>query len=179
MSTKFRSTRVKWLLCAVLMAAACSDGRPGDVRDTPLDPSPATAGRRALSPELQAHTGLSHLPELVDQAAFSARLSQHYPTQLRAQGVAGSALLDVHVDAQGRVGDVDVVSRPTGPEHTTHRAVLQERGGTRVVELNDRPEFGAAAQAALRQTRFQPALKDGKAVPYKLRMTVQFDPQAP
>lgn len=179
MSTKFGSTRAKWLLCTVLVAAACSEARPGGARDTPLDPSPATAGRRALSPEVQAHTGLSHLPEPVDQAAFAARLRQHYPAQLRAQGVSGSALLDVHVDAQGRVSDVDVVSRPAGPEHATHRAVLQERSGTRVVELNDRPEFGAAAQAALRQTRFQPALKDGKAVPYKLRMTVQFDPQAP
>lgn len=179
MSPKFRSTRVKWLLCTVLVAAACSEGRPGNARDTPLDPSPSSAGRRALSPEVQAHTGLSHLPEPVDQAAFAARLRQHYPAQLRAQGVSGSALVDVHVDAQGRVSAVDVVSRPAGPEHPTHRAVLQERGGTRALELSDRPEFGGAAQAALRQTLFQPALKDGKAVPYKLRMTVQFDPQAP
>jgi outer membrane biosynthesis protein TonB len=178
MPPKSAGTRLKWLLCTVLIAGACSEGRPNGARDTPLDPSPAAAGRRALSPEVQAHTGLSHLPEPMDQAAFAARLRQHYPAQLRAQGVSGTALLDVHVDAQGRVSDVDVISRPTGPEHPTNRAVVEERGGTRVLELNDRPEFGAAAQAALRQTRFQPALKDGKAVPYKLRMTVQFDPQA-
>lgn len=176
MSRRFGSTR---LLFTVVVAAACSEARPGDARDTPLDPSPSSAGRRALSPEVQAHTGLSHLPEPTDQAEFAARLQKHYPAQLRAQGVAGSALLDVHVDAQGRVGDVDIVLRPTGPEHPTHRAVLQDRGGTRVVQLNDRPEFGAAAQTALRETRFQPALKDGKGVPYKLRMTVQFDPQTP
>ncbi|HEX8453609.1 MAG TPA: energy transducer TonB [Longimicrobium sp.] len=179
MITRLGITHVKWLLCIILVAAACTEAHPGDARDTPLDPSPSTAGRRALSPEVQAHTGLSHLPEPVDQAELAARLRKHYPGELRAQGVSGSALLDVHVDAQGNVGEVDIVSRPIGPEHPTHRAVLQEQGGTRVLELNDRPEFGAAAQAALRETRFQPALKNGKAVPYKLRMTVQFDPQTP
>lgn len=174
MSLRFRPAPAQWLFCGLLLSAACSESHPGDA----LDPSPAAAGRRAASPEMQARTGLSHLPEPADQPEFAARLRQHYPADLRAQGVSGSALLDVHVDAQGRVQDVDIVTRRQTAAHTTHRAVLQDRGGTRVLALNDRPEFAAAAQAALRATRFQPALKDGEAVPYRLRMTVQFTPDA-
>jgi TonB family protein len=109
-------------------------------------------------------------------AEFSASLDRHYPAALRARGVAGTALVDVHVAADGRVEAVDVVSRPGHPEPATHRAVLRDARETSVLEINDRPEFGVAAQAALRETRFEPALNDGEPVPYMLRMTVQFDP---
>lgn len=178
MSRRIPSARLLSVLAGALIAGACSDAPSGDARDTPLDPSPATAGRQAVSPEMRAHTGLSHLPEPANTAELAALLRRHYPAQLRAQGVAGSALLDVHVDAEGRVLDVDVVARPGTADHQTNRAVLDGRSGTHVLEINDRPEFGAAAQAALRETRFQPALKDGKPVAHKLRMTVQFDPKA-
>ncbi|HLL84469.1 MAG TPA: energy transducer TonB [Longimicrobium sp.] len=127
---------------------------------------------------MSARTGLSHLPEPANTAELTALLKRNYPAKLKAQGVAGSALLDVHVDAEGRVSEVDIVNRPGNAEHQTNRAVLEGQNGTEVLETNDRPEFGAAAQAALRQTRFQPALKEGKPVAYKLRMTVQFDPQS-
>ncbi|MBD0318938.1 MAG: TonB family protein [Gemmatimonadetes bacterium] len=166
------------VLIGALLAGACSDAPGAGSRDAPFDPSPTTTARRAVSPEMRAHTGLSHLPEPSNTAELAALLKRHYPAQLRAQRIAGSALLDVHVDAEGRVVDVDVVKRPGTAGHQTHRAVLEDRTGTHVLEINDRPEFGAAAQAALRQTRFQPALRDGKPVAYKVRMTVQFAPES-
>jgi hypothetical protein len=162
-----------WLLGGVLLAGACSEASPGDARNDPLSPAPSAAGRRASSPEMRAHTGLSHLPEAADPEAFAASLRRHYPAQLRARGLSGATLVDVHVDAEGRVLDVDVVPRPA---RGTHRAVLQDGGISRVMDFTDRPELGPAAQAAIRETRFLPGLKDGKAVPYKLRMTVQFTP---
>jgi outer membrane biosynthesis protein TonB len=178
MSQNIPITGVQLLLVGTLLAGACSDAPSPDARTTPLDPSPATVGRRAVSPEMRGHTGLSHLPEPANTAELAALLNRHYPAQLRAQGVAGSALLDVHVGADGRVLDVDIVARPDAPGNQTRRAVLEGPNGARAMEIKDRPEFGAAAQAALRQTRFQPALKGGKPVAYKLRMTVQFDPQS-
>ena len=177
MSRRYRTAGAQLLVLSALLVGACSDAPGSEARPTPLDPSPAASGRRAISPELSAHTGLSHLPEPADGAQLSRLLKQHYPAQLRSQGVSGTALLDVHVDAQGRVVAVDVVRRPGAAEHPSNRAVLQDKDGTHALEINDRPEFGRAAQAALRETRFQPALKDGKPVPYKLRMTVQFDPE--
>jgi len=166
----------KWLLCSFLLLGACSEAHPGDVRSEPLTPAPTAAGRRALSPEMRAHTGLSHSPEAADREAYAASFRRHYPAQLRAQGVSGAALVDVYIDAEGHVREVDVVPRPASSSHQTHRAVLQEAGTSRVVDLNYRPEFGAAAQAVLRETRFLPALKDGKAVPSRFRMTLQFTP---
>jgi outer membrane biosynthesis protein TonB len=165
------------LSCALVLAAACS-GVPREAeRDTPLDSSAAVAGRRPIPPALRAHTRLSHLPEPADRAEFAARLESHYPAQFRAEKVSGTTLVDVHVDEQGRVGEVEVIQRPVTP-HQDVTAVLQDEDGTGVMKLNDQPEFGAAAQAALRETRFLPALKDGKPVAYKLRTTVQFDPPA-
>ncbi|CAA9318205.1 MAG: hypothetical protein AVDCRST_MAG68-2782 [uncultured Gemmatimonadetes bacterium] len=125
---------------------------------------------------MRAHTGLSHSPEAADKEAYAASFRRHYPAQLRAQGVSGAALVEVYIDAEGRVREVEVVPRPASSSHQTHRAVLQDRGTSRVVDLNYRPEFGPAAQAVLRETRFLPALKDGKAVPSRFRMTLQFTP---
>jgi outer membrane biosynthesis protein TonB len=165
------------LSCALVLTASCSYVPREPVRDTPLDPNAAVAGRRPIPPALRAHTGLSHLPEPVDRAEFAARLQSHCPAQFLAEKVSGTTLVDVHVDAQGRVGAVEVIQRPV-VAHQNVTAVLLDRDGAHVMKLNDRPEFGAAAQTALRETRFLPALKDGKPVAYKLRMTVQFDPPA-
>ena len=137
------------LSCALVLAAACS-GVPREAeRDTPLDPSAAVAGRRPIPPALRAHTGLSHLPEPINPAEFAARLKSHYPAQFRAEKVSGTSLVEVHVDAQGRVGEVEVIPRPRTP-HQNVTAVLQDENGSRVLKLNDRPEFGVAAHAALR-----------------------------
>jgi len=165
------------LSCALVLAAACSDVPRESERDTPPDQSAVVAGRRPIPHVLRAHTGLSHLPEPADRAEFAARLQSHYSAQFRAEKVSGTTLVDVHVDAQGRVGEVEVIQRPVSA-HVKLTAVLLDKDGAHVMKLNDQPEFGAAAQAALRETRFLPALKDGKPVAYKLRMTVQFDPPA-
>lgn len=127
---------------------------------------------------MQAHTGLSHLPEPANTAELATSLRRHYPAEFRQRRVSGSTLVDVHVDAQGRVREVDVVRRPQAPAGQNASALLQGERGSRVLRLNDQPAFGAAAQAALRATRFHPALKDGTPVAHKLRMTVHFDPPA-
>jgi outer membrane biosynthesis protein TonB len=166
------------LSCALVLAAACSDMPREAPRDTPPDPSAAVAGRRPIPAALRAHTGLSHLPEPADRTEFAARLESHYPAQFRAERVSGTTLVDVHVDDQGRVGEVEVIQRPVTPHQDVTAVLLDRDGSPRVMKLNDQPEFGAAAQAALRETRFLPALKDGKPVAFTLRMTVQFDPPA-
>lgn len=171
-----RTIPVQCLLLGTL--TACTGDSGEQARATPIQPSPEAAGRRAASPEMRSRTGLSHLPAPTDERALAASLKRHYPASLREQRVAGSALVDVHVSSSGRVEAVDVVPRPSAADHPTHRAVLRDPDGTTVLELADRPEFGAAAQAALRETRFQPALKDGKPVPYTVRMTVEFNPSS-
>lgn len=119
-------------------------------------------------------TGVDRLPVPADRAAFMASLAAHYPAAHRAAGVTGSALVDVAVDAEGKVAAVEVIPRPQGMNAIL---VLRGKDGTeRQVTPQDDPAFGAAAQAALRGVRFTPAMRDGKPVPYTLRMTVTFDP---
>jgi hypothetical protein len=62
--------------------------------------------------------------------------------------------------------------------------VLQKVPGTRQVverELNATydPAFGPAAQAALKEVRFLPAIRHGAPVPYTMRMTVEFTDPGP
>jgi hypothetical protein len=90
--------------------------------------------------------------------------------------VGGSVLVDVRVAADGGVEEVEVVPRPAG----IHAAMIlrEPDGSSRRVEPNDDPAFGPAARAALMETRFTPALRDGRPVPFTMRMTIAFDPRS-
>ncbi|GAB3505860.1 energy transducer TonB [Pseudoxanthomonas daejeonensis] len=75
-----------------------------------------------------------------------------YPRSALRAGEEGAVVVRIAVDAQGVPGDVQVV----------------ERTGTR-----DR-SFDRAAIEAARQWRFQPAMRDGKAVPATVQLPVDF-----
>lgn len=121
-------------------------------------------------------TGVDRLPEVIDKAAFRASIDRHYPAELRARQASGSALVDVLVNADGTVATVTAIDRPAGMRAVM---ILEERDGTqRRITPNDDPAFQASAVSALREVRFSPALRDGQAVPFTMRMTVTFDPPA-
>jgi hypothetical protein len=123
------------------------------------------------SSELKARTGLSAVPQIRDRAQFMSMLKRHDP------GLGGTILIDVSVDENGVVQNVSAVP----PQISSRaRAVFIDRSPTgRVVEhslpIRNNPELLPAAQAALREVRFTPAERDGRAVPFKLRMTLGFD----
>ena len=168
MNTPIRRFR---LLSAVALLAACGDGR---------DPAPAAGGERPpASEEVQRSTGLSHMPRPENPAALSRSLARHYPRELAGARRRTLVLVDVQLDERGRVLDVVPVDRPEGvPANVS--MVLEDpmpgTGGTveRAYEGTYDIAFGPAARAALREVRFQPALRDGRPVPYTLRMTVEF-----
>jgi hypothetical protein len=166
-------------LCAVLAAAGAGCGADERVGVS------AAAERRPVSEQLAKYTGLSHLPVEEDRAAFNASIRRHYPAEMLRAGRGGDVLVDVRMDESGRVLDVDVVEerRTTVGSADEHRIVVVDKAPgsntevQREVRLNYDPDtFGPAAEAALREVRFRPALRDGKPVPYTLRMTVRFDP---
>ncbi len=176
----FHSSRLRLrLLCAAtLFAAAACRPQGGDAGASPAGAELARSARgRAASAEVRTKTGMSHLPGPQSEDALRASLRRHYPQQL--QDRTGAVLLEVEVDARGTVRDVDVVTPPSAA-HPTHRAVIVdgESSVRRAMEFQYDPAFGAAAQAALRETRFTPAVRasDDRAVPFRWRMTVVFDP---
>lgn len=136
-----------------------------------------------LTPEaLRAMTGLSRLPRPADAGAFAETVRRHYPANLRAAGIQGSVLVDVQIDEKGTVTAVEPVQRPPADVH--YRAVVVSRDPATGAEIQrpldtagggSDPAFEAAARAALREVRFTPAEKDGRPVPFVLRMTIQFD----
>jgi outer membrane biosynthesis protein TonB len=141
--------------------------------------SSAARDRPAASDQVRAATGLSHIPIPADQEAFNASMLRHYPPALLEKKVSGAVLVDLSIDEKGVVQNVDVVDRPPAPDVKLVLIDVDPRPGApveREVEPSYDPAFGPAARAAMREVRFEPAFKDGFAVPYKMRMTITFEP---
>ena len=111
----------------------------------------ATAGPQSRTrPSTQPHSGLRGTNRL-DVAAATERLSPpRYPSAAFQQGISGKVVLQVEVGADGRPGEITVVSaEPQG-----------------VFEEN--------TVAAARAWTFTPAIKDGQPVASMLKVPVEF-----
>jgi protein TonB len=75
-----------------------------------------------------------------------------YPAELRGKKIEGSVSVIFVVDATGKVTDPRV-------------------------EKSDHPAFDKPALAAVRQWKFEPAVKGGKRVPCKMRQPIRFQPR--
>lgn len=157
------------LLLACALAACTGESREAAVRDRP-----------ATSEQVREATGLSHMPVPADEEAFTASMLRHYPPALLEKKVGGAVLVDLDIDEEGFVGKVDVVDRPATSDV---KMILIDRdprtGAAAEREYSpsyDAEAFGAAARAAMREVRFEPAIKEGFAVPYRMRMTITFEP---
>jgi hypothetical protein len=159
----------------------CTDSNDLLRRDDPGPTQPPGSGVHQITPaDLRQIAAVDVLPRLLNAPELAESMKRHYPAALRGQGGAGSVLVNVSIDEQGRVTGVTALPAPT----------LQARGlkGSRP-DLAGLPaeaatpastvQFGGAARAALGTARFSPAQLDGKPVPFTLRMTVRFsDPGA-
>jgi outer membrane biosynthesis protein TonB len=162
------------ILCPFALLGACGDSGRGA---QPTVPDRQLVEEHRMTPEqVRQLTGVDRLPEAIDKAAFKASIERHYPAELLPDGTSGSALVDVLVDAGGRVASATPIDRPAGMHAVM---ILEQKDGTqRRITPNDHPAFQAAAASALREVRFSPAIRDGQPVPFTLRMTVTFDPPA-
>lgn len=161
--------------------AACAGDDPEFTGSSAVVPTDAPVRDRfPASEQARTATGLSHLPVPVDERAFDASLRRHYPPALLEKKVAGSVLVDISIDEKGLVRNVDVVDRAAHTPNVGMVLVDKDPRTGVTVEREAVPSynsaFGSAARAALREVRFEPALKNGQAVPFKMRMTVAFQP---
>jgi hypothetical protein len=166
---------VRSLLAAtVVVAAAC------DQRGAPAGAdASALQGRPAVSAAVQEMAGVSHLPVPVNYTDMRRSLARHYPRQFVGVRPRTAVLVDVMVDEKGFVREVAVVDPPSVSPGQVKMVVLDRVPGSntrvaREVESTYDQSFGPAAQAAIKDVRFRPALRDGKPVPFTLRMTVEF-----
>lgn len=161
----------RFLAAFILVAGLSSCGTGRDAPATAADAVGTPASEQA-----QAATGLSHLPRPQDPEIFRQSLARHYPKEHAGVRPSTSVLVDVSLDANGRVQNVAVVDPPPA---TTASVALIESGGKGEVQrampatVYD-PAFGPAAAAALKEVRFHPARKNGQPVPFTMRMSVEF-----
>lgn len=163
------------ILAAVVLAAAASGC--GTDREAAATAADAIEIRQPASDLARQASGLSHMPRPRNGEALSRSLDKHYPKEFIGVRPSTSVLVDVTLDANGFVENVAVVNRPAV---TTAKVVLMdERPGAGGHVLREDAtvydaSFGPAAIAAIKEMRFHPARRDGRPVPYTLRMSVEF-----
>jgi TonB family protein len=114
-------------------AATAGDGPPGEYGEGEGD-----------------MTQLTRLPQLKNLSDLHAILRRLYPEEERLRGGTGTVVIDLHVDADGRVTSVDVVRTST-------------------------PAFDEAARKVGMLLRFTPAYLGTQRVAVKLRQAIQFN----
>ena len=130
-------SNVRLTLSAVVVATASIVTTAAVARAFPLPALTADAApAQATSPGIKR-------PTVVDMK------KAEYPESAKAKKIQGDVVMDVLIDAQGKVSDVKVVQK-----------------------LAD--ELDAAAAAAIRASTFRPGTKDGKPVPVRVTLTVAF-----
>ncbi|KLJ02866.1 hypothetical protein WQ56_00890 [Luteimonas sp. FCS-9] len=136
---------------------ASPDGASG--RFGPTEPPASGAPRIADAPV----AGPAPAPAVPPSAAAPAPVADsaprprstpqpRYPRASLRRNETGEVMLRVHVDADGRVSDIDVIA------------------------ASGHARLDRAAVSAVRRWRFEPAMRDGRPVPGEVRVPVLFDP---
>lgn len=130
------------------------DGRPGDVIGTPqLEPLPLT-GNPNPPPASNAEVidaSMAERQPMLQRAGLSRALERYYPPMLRDSRVQGTVLVELVVEANGRV-------RP---------------GSAEIVEASH-PAFGDAALRAVERFRFTPAEVGGMRIPVRVTVPISW-----
>ncbi|MDV3468418.1 energy transducer TonB [Stenotrophomonas sp. C3(2023)] len=120
-----------------------------------LPAAPAAAAERAVTsqPRATAPTQRAAAPVRDRQAQpLASNAKPDYPAIALRNGVQGSVVASLKVGVDGRVDEASIVSRSGERSRELDRAVL----------------------SAVNQWRFEPAMKDGKAVASVVRVPVDF-----
>jgi len=132
-------------------AASGMDDRPPTRAEAPrIDQhAPSPAGTPSPAPATAAQPGTAAADTSVPRPLSSP--PPDYPNAALRTGASGNVVLRIEVGANGRPGAIEVVA------------------GSRNRELD------RAAVRAVRRWRFQPAMRDGVAVPASVQQTISFD----
>ena len=102
----------------------------------------------SVLPNKTGDAGPDVIPAQAAMARLVQRIEPEYPNAARQQHIQGTVLIDVIVDATGSVEALSLVSGES--------------------------QLMAAAEQAVRQWKFQPLMKDGKAERFESRIAIDF-----
>ena len=119
-----------------------------------LNPGGAGTGAQSLNEALNAISqqqggDMFTFSELDQKPRPISQVAPKYPPALQRQNIGGTVTVSFVVDANGRV---------VNPK----------------VEQSPNPAFDKVALDAIKQWRFDPGMKDGKKVPFKMRIPFKF-----
>lgn len=117
-------------------------------------PPPAPAPARVDPSRVYSVSEVDQRPTLRNRADLQRAILRSYPSALENSGVAGAAVVQFVVMADGRV----------------------DRGSIRVVEVSH-TAFRLAASAAIAAARFEPARVDGQAVRSEVSVPLTWNPE--
>lgn len=165
---KSGSMTLLWLIALIAVAAAglawyksrTADTVPLADETTPIiapatdtattaTSSPATDARRA---ETRRSAAATNTPRTQAARPLASNPTPKYPAAALRAGVGGTVMVRAQLDANGNPVDVEVV----------------ERSGSR--------DLDRAALTAVRKWRFEPAVRNGKAVSSTVQVPVDFRP---
>lgn len=162
-------------LCVLTAAAALSAAACG--ADKPQDPLAAGAALHEAAPPAAL---LAQIPKPASRTELNAALQRHAPVG-HVSAEPQAVVLEVTVTPQGVVRAAKAVAAPTPHgEKVVHLAVLRERQagasavGERPILFSTDPHLAQAAERAIREVRFEPALQDGVPVEATTRLMVTF-----
>lgn len=126
---------------------------PGSVIDEPAATTPANERATAAANRERADR-TANRPAAISREArpMAGNAEPKYPASMLRAGVGGTVVVLAEVDAQGNPVNVSVV----------------ERSGER--------ELDRAALSAVKQWRFEPAMRNGKAIATSVKVPVDFKP---
>jgi beta-lactamase regulating signal transducer with metallopeptidase domain len=155
-------SRVRTLAHAALTSAGLVLVVSWAVAAAPLQsPAPAAPG---ASVQIEDHAAARSETKVVHQVRPT------YPPEAKAEKVEGAFLIDVVVGKDGEVKKAEVVaSAPTAERLEQIKAQKGTPAG-----LEGDPRLAEAALAAVRQWRYQPVLRHGQPVEFKLTVAVNF-----
>ena len=126
---------------------------PGNVIDAPAATTPAKERATATANRERAERAANR-PAAISREArpLASNAEPKYPASMLRAGVGGTVVVLAEVDAQGNPVNVSVV----------------ERSGER--------DLDRAALSAVKQWRFEPAMRNGKAIATSVKVPVDFKP---
>ncbi|CAN7354280.1 energy transducer TonB [Pseudoxanthomonas sp. LjRoot143] len=127
---------------------------PGNVIDDPAATTPANERATASAEKARAERAAANRPAPISRDArpLAGNAEPKYPASMLRAGVGGTVVVLAEVDAQGNPVNVSVV----------------ERSGER--------DLDRAALSAVKQWRFEPAMRNGKAIATSVKVPVDFKP---
>ncbi|HEV8585760.1 MAG TPA: energy transducer TonB [Methylomirabilota bacterium] len=149
------------MVTALEPAPAATDAASAPIPMAPDGTLPGLRGAPTLPSQPMPGPAVAALPPNPSPAAPGAlthmaiprggyQITPSYPASARRLGIEGTALLDVFVDADGRVGEI------------------------RVKQSAGHPDLDRAAANAVRRWRFEPARRGAEAVAMWVELPVQF-----